>query len=388
VALWRWVHPLPKISEVRRWADTGQWARADSAITDLVGRRPRDGETLLLAGRVAAGRGEFERCRELLRRVPSNSPLKAEALLREAQAAQAISHATDAEAAWRELLRLTESNPSLGSVRLTAHAELFSLLALERRHEEAERVLWQMYPDHREKWRVLIGFVRLNAHGAPSGATIKLLQQIVERDSSNFHASRALAMCDVETLQWDRAISLATICLELEPNDPASFDVLLECNIRLKQWDEVERMDAQVDWDTAGARTHRLRAEYFESTGKLDQAEVHYRRSLDENPYDLAPHYRLAQLLQRRDDAAAAKHHLDEFHRLKAHKDALAQFVTTFPQSTPEDWTPPEAQTCIGIAAHCAGLGRVDEARGWLREALLQQPRLPEAVKALEQLQQ
>ena len=51
--IWRWTHPLPKLVEVERWVASGQWERADATIGQWVKRRPRDGEVLMLAARVA-----------------------------------------------------------------------------------------------------------------------------------------------------------------------------------------------------------------------------------------------------------------------------------------------------------------------------------------------
>jgi tetratricopeptide (TPR) repeat protein len=387
LAMWRLSNPLPSLEEVRRWADTRQWSRADTAMGRLVARRPHDAEVLLMAARVAAGRGDLERCWSILNRVPERSPLKPEALTREAQAAQSLHHARRAEAAWSKLLELTESRPELATFRLTAQAELVSLFSLERRVAEAQAVLWQMYPDHSERWRLLIGLARIKAHGAPSQEAMQILQQIVLQDPDDFNARRALAICSAETLQWERAIELITSGPELERGDDQSREILLECYLRQQQWDAMDALIAELDLKSAGPKTLRLCSERYENAGQWDKAESYYRRALESDDWDHTTHYRLGQLLQRRGQTEYAQQHMAKFHDLKKHRDALADFVAKYPQSAPEAWSAPEPATCLEISGNCAALGRLDEARAWLREALRQEPHWPAAVDALKQLQ-
>jgi tetratricopeptide (TPR) repeat protein len=385
-ALWRWTHPLPKLSEVQRWVASGQWERADAAIGQLVKRRPKDGEVLMLAARVAAGRGDLERCVSVLGQIPQDSPLKAEALLRQAQAEQEMNHGRWAEAAWRELIGLAERNPKLAPYLLTARAELVAILSLERRTPEAQAALWQMLPTHTEKWRVLIGLARTHARSSTPQSAIETLERLAENDPADLDARRALAMAAIDAFQWDRAIELATECLKQKPDDVRALEILLECYLRQQRWDAMDAILARAELGNAGPRTWRLRAQRQEAAGQFDEAEASYREALRQEPLSQTTHYRLAQLLQRRGKGDSAGEHLAEFRRIKEHEDALAGIIIKFPQSAPESWTAPEPAGCVEIAEHCAALHRTDEARAWLQEALRQQPEFPAALEALENL--
>jgi tetratricopeptide (TPR) repeat protein len=386
VAIWRWTHPLPKLREIERWVASGQWERADAGIGRLVERRPNDGNVLMLAARVAAGRDDLERCVALLGQIPPDSPLKPEAWMRQAEAEKFMNHGRRAEAAWRELIALTERDPKLASYLLTARAELVAILSLERRTDETRAVLWQMLPGHSEKWRVLIALARTYARNTTPQAAIKTLEQLVESDSDDLHARRALAMAAIDTFQWDRAIELANACLDREPGDARALEILLECYLRQQQWDAMDAILARPDLTDARPHTLRLRAQRNVAAGHLDEVETNYRAALRLDPLDPTTHYQLAQLLLRSGQHDAAEEPLAEFHRIKTHEDALAAIIGTFPQSDPPAWTAPDPPLCVEIAEHCAAIERIDEARAWLAEALRQEPKFPAALQALEKL--
>lgn len=386
-AVWYWLRPLPRLADVRRWADRGEWERANVAIRAFLARRPQDPEALLLAGRVAAGRGDLERCVKLLQRVPQDSPLKPEALTRQAQAALAMNSARQAEATWRELLRLTGHDPSRAVYRRTAQAELVALLSLERRSAEVQAELWEMVPDHSEKWRVLIGLLRGHLRGSTPKSAIEALERFVEHDPTDFKARRGLAQASMDTFECDRAIDLAKDCLEMNPTDSHSLEILLECYLRQEQWHAMnEIFVSRAEKMDTSPRMVRLRAKYYEATGQLDLAERCFRESLNWDSMDSTTHYQFAQLLQRRGKTDEAQEHIAEFKRLKNHEDALVQLVAKYQQSDAENWTAPNPDTCVEVAEHCLGLGRSDEARAWFHEALRQQPQHPAAREGLESM--
>ena len=385
-AAWHWTHPLPKLRDVRRWADDGQWDRADLSVRQFLARRPKDGEALLLAARIAAGRGDMESCLSLLHQVPTDSPHKPEALTRQAQACQAMNSARRAEAAWRELARLRERDPQQARYRLAAQAELVALMSLERRLTEAEALLWQMYPDHSEKWRILIGLARVHARGSTPKSAIEMLQRFVEHDPDDFDARRALSFCAIDTFQWDQAIELATTCLEQQPTDVRSLEILLECYLRQQQWEAMDAILARPELENSGVQSLRLRAQRLEAVQQADEAENCYRQALRLDPRDHTTHYQLSQLLQRLGRGEPAQEHMVEFRRLKEHDDELAKFISRFPQSDASGWTAPEPDQCVELAEHCTALGRIDEARAWLKEALRRQPKFPAAQEALQDL--
>jgi thioredoxin-like negative regulator of GroEL len=384
---WRRANPLPSLTDIRRWADFGDWERADRAASERIARRPRDAEALMLGARAAAGMGDLERCWNLLGRVPDDAPAKPEALTRQAQTAQAMNLATRCESAWRQLLRIAKTNDSLGKYRFSAQAELIGLLSLQRRNLEVETLLWQIYPNHSEPWRVLIGLARVNARNATSKSTIDLQRRLCASDPTDTATRRGLSLGLIETLQWDEAVEQAKACLELAPDEQWPWEILLECHVRKQEWDAADAAIGHLNRDRAGPRLLRLLAQRFEAANRLQEAEVCYQDAIDADPFDHLTHYQFAQLLQQRDQGDRAQKHLAEFHELKKHEDFLSNFVSLFPQASPEGWTAPDPAQCVAVAENCAALHRMDEARAWLQEALRQRPNWPDALEALRRLE-
>jgi len=148
--LWWYTRPPPSLDLIRLWTEYELWDRADEAIKRYLRAWPQDDEALMLAARIAAAKGELERCAELLSLVPDYSALKCAALVRQGQALRQIGYGRRAEEVLREAVRLADQmGPAGVSYAQAARAELVSLLRLEARDDEARQLLWEMYPTHR-----------------------------------------------------------------------------------------------------------------------------------------------------------------------------------------------------------------------------------------------
>ncbi|HID23324.1 MAG TPA: hypothetical protein EYP14_13120, partial [Planctomycetaceae bacterium] len=96
-AFWRLFRPPPSLSLIRLWTDYELWDRADKGLRRYLERWPDHDEALMLAARVAAAKGELQRCAHLLARVPNSSPLKCAALVRQGQALRQLGYGRLAE---------------------------------------------------------------------------------------------------------------------------------------------------------------------------------------------------------------------------------------------------------------------------------------------------
>jgi tetratricopeptide (TPR) repeat protein len=387
LAAWYWFLPLPKLPTIRRLADLGRWEEAEAGVHKYLSRKPADADALMLAARVAAGRGDLGRCAELLERIPATSQLKLEALLRQGQTLREMHYARRAEQAFREAIRLADerglaTSPNLFSARI----ELVVLMSLERRVSETKELLWQLYPAHREKWRILISLARLEGRSAHPHTVMPLLQKCIEQDPTDFDARRGLARYYLESSLWSEAAEQANYCLEHDPGDASSLEIMLECHFRLQQWEEMDEILARPQFDIGSARVWRLRAQRLEALGKGDEAEKCFHEALRLDPNDPTIHFQLSQLLRRQGHGEAADEHHVEFRRLQEHEEAIARVISSFTAQDDRDWSAPDPETCTELGAHCMGLGRNEEARAWSEEALLQQPKFQPAIDQLRRL--
>ncbi len=386
VAVWRRLHPLPKLRDIERWANAAQWERAEAAATEYVARRPRDPDGLMLAARVAAARGEMARCVSLLERVPSDSPIKIEALLRQAQALQALGYGQRQERAWLELIRAAERHAGKESAQcLRAQEELVALYFLERRAAEAKALVWEMYPRHREKWRLLIALARIEGKPARASLATPALERFVAVDAEDLPAHRALATYALDD-RPDDALALARHCMNLAPDDGASLEVLIEAHLRLNLWHEIDSILSRDDLPAERPHLWRLRGQWHLQQGRLVEAVAALREALRLNPFDQTTQYQLGQALRRGTTIEAAQQQILQSNELRGHQDAIATYLNSFVSDDPQTWETPPPEKCVELSDHCRGLGRRDEALGWLDEALRRQPDFAPARDALDEL--
>ena len=367
-ALWAWTHPLPRLVEIRKWAMAGNWPRAEAEVNVYLARRPKDADALMLAAQVAGAQHQLDRCAQLLDRVPDNSPLKSEALLRHGQVLWQLDDARGAEQSWQSAIRRAVGQ-ELRRFLILPRSELVALFALERRAAEARTLIWEMYPDHQERWRLLLALARLDARSTSPQVGVPKLERIIERDPADVNARVALASYLIDLSRWDEAAEHAERCLELNPSEPRALEIVLQCHLRNQQWDAMDQALRRPDLDPNSALIWRLRGQRLEAGGQRKEAEASFREALRLNPNDLVAHFQLAQLLLRADQRESAQPHLTQFRELQSHQDAVNLVVGTYVGVDDRDWEPPSPATCTELAEHCQALGRADEARGWLSEA-------------------
>jgi tetratricopeptide (TPR) repeat protein len=332
-SFWQRSRPPTPLPVIERWADQRDWDRADAAITEYLARRPNHARACILAARIAAGMSDLERCATLLEKVPDGAPEKTEALTRLGQTWLELGHARRAEQMYREVLRRTESkNGSTLKYRRTALAELAALLHLEVRVQPAIDLVWEMFPDHPEKWRLLINLLRMHGslpHPRMSSATI---ERYLVQDSNDVDARRALATYYALELLWPEAHREAQRCLEQAPDDAQCLEILLQCFLAQQQWPEMDQIFERPTLDHSSAVVWRLKAEREQAAVRWDEAKVCFRKALELKPRDSTTHYQFAFLLRLAGDDNDARVHQEIFQQLKTHENWLEEFLKHFPQ--------------------------------------------------------
>ncbi|MBI3462561.1 MAG: tetratricopeptide repeat protein [Planctomycetes bacterium] len=383
---WSWYRPLPRLEQIRAWADAGRWEQAAGAIRLHLERRPHDPAVLMLGARIAAAQGQLQRCTELLEQVPSGSSQKLQAMLRQGQALRDAGRVSRAEQVWREALAMLRQQPAAAPWRQTIQAELVSLLSLERRAPEARELLWQMYPGHSEKWRLLIALARLQGRGTNPQVALVLLDEFIQRDPTDVEARLGRARYLAEASRWQEAKEDAKQCRSQDPHNPRILEVVLQCDSALQQWDAADQLLHSPDLDPTSPTIWRLRAMRYKAQGDWKNSEACFEQSLGLKPTDPVTHYQFAQLLLLSSDRQRAAEHQEQFQKLDAHRKAVEEYLGSVVNTDPESWKPPDPEQCVELAEHIRALGRTDEARGWLSEALRQQPDHRDARQALERL--
>ncbi|GEM_PF-3815325 len=379
--------PLPDLAKIRLLADNGEWPAADQAVQRHLARRPTDARALFMAARIAAGMNDLPRCAALLDRVPADSSLKAESLVRQGQALWEWRDARGAEQAWRRSL-VAAAKTKDRSLVLAARAELVSLLMLERRDAEARDLLWQMLPGHTEPWRVLVTLIRLEIKSTNPAKVIPILEEVLSRDPADTQARLGLASYLVELVRWDDVLRHAEACVEQDPVEPRGLQLLLQYYQSRQQWDEMDAVIGASPSLLTSVVCLRLIASRSESAGKAHEAEASFRKALEMDPFDPVTHYQLGQLLLRRGRRDAAQEHVVQSQRLRTHQDRLQRFVSQYVTENPEEWLPPAPDECVSLATDLESLGRLELAQAWLQESLRQQPDFTAAKEHLGRLTQ
>jgi tetratricopeptide (TPR) repeat protein len=319
---------------------------------------------------------------ETIQRRGAAGQLDIPGLIRTATALQQANRLRDSELVWREVLKRSPAgNDDAVPYRSTAQTELVALLLLERRAAEACELVWDMYPQHPEKWRLLITLARLKQ---AREWCINTLRRAVERDASDVDARRALAQYLVEVGRWDEAEAEAGTVLATRPDDATAREVLLQCSHARQQWDAMDLADPALDRTRPAVWI--IDAQRRDASGDQAGAEQCFVEALRLAPTDPGVHYQFAQMLLHRGERDRAEQHMREFKRLQGHEQAIERFIDDLSKLNARQWTAPGPAMCVSLAEHCRELGRPDEARGWLEEALQQKPESAEAAQALQAL--
>jgi tetratricopeptide (TPR) repeat protein len=387
--LYYFVHasrPLP-IQQIRQLADAEQWDAADREIRKLLARSPSNSQGLLLAARIAAGRGNLDQCIAFLEAVPDDGADKLEAMVRHAQALQFREQFGEAvrvfQAALDRAYRRGDSNSVLVQ---RAQEELADVLTLLQRRDQAAAVLWQLFPAHQQKWKLLIQLARLQVRSADPSEAIRRLGELLSRHPADIDLQRALGQAYVEGSRWHEALECIGKVAEQNPADPTARRLHFLCYAALHRWDSFDRLladDGGLDDDVDVLRSRAARSI---AAGDWPAAEAQFTKGIAVDPFDTVTRFQYAQALTRIGDKDAARKQHEEFRRLDRLEARLSAVLQGLARENPDLSRPVSPEACLEMAGICRGLGRARQARAWAEEALRRRPDDPTAREMLDQL--
>ncbi len=391
ISLWRSSEQrLPPLNKVRAWVENRHWQEAGQVIDRYLAAGDRRPALLFLAGRVRAATGRYEEALQLLEQIPEQAPDYLESVFRRGQIQKVLGRRRKAETLFKKVITLGEqrNTPAALEYRRAAIYELVSMYSLERRAREAIPLIWGVYPEHAEPWRLLIALARLQGEPVYIERAVKELLVAVEADPEDGISRRALAWYYMKGGNLDEAVRWAEQAARLLPDDLDTVAVLFEVYVSRQNFRAIDEwLRKHTIPSEAPVQFWKAVAQAYDGLGKLDLAERFYRRALRLAPYDHRIHFSLGGLLIRRSRAEEGRAHLARFRELKTHYDAIQQFISELggDERAPQ-WTVPSPEKCVELAEHCAGLGRQREAIGWCEMALAQDPAYAPADELLEKL--
>jgi tetratricopeptide (TPR) repeat protein len=381
--------PVPSLKRIHYWVDVGQVERAAAAIEHYLKLMPGDPDVLLLAARIQAAQGNLKEAMELLEKIPPRSPLYVEALLRRGQLYRELSWARQAERLFREVIRVAGSYeiPELRQFRRLAIFELIALYSLEHRPEEAIPLVWEVYPEHTEPWRLLIALARLQGEPPHPERAVQLLEKAAEQDPQDAISRRAIAWYSLKRGDPEGAIRWAHEALKLQPKDKEALATLFQAYQRLGQTEKIAQwLKSRELLEQPSAELLRAIGGAYEAMGQLDEAERYFRKALELAPFGFDMHFAVGTVLTKKRQLEEGKAFLVRFQELKKHYDSIQQWLGSLGEDAQAaTWTVPEPPQCVQLAEHCWALGRYREARCWAEVALAQAPGFEPAQRFLDQ---
>ena len=208
-----------------------------SLLDRLSWYKPDDRNVLHLQVQAALGRGEPAVAARLLARVPSSAPDAVEARLAQGRLLMEAFLPREAEAAFRDCLRL---DPEADAARLA----LIAILAVQRRSRDYEAEAWALFDRGGEPLKAL----RLLAQAGPaippdtftrSADLGDVLRRCLAADADDPHTRLALAHFERGRGRIDEALRLLEPCLRDPPSSP---EAVLEWAACLLDEGEVDRL--------------------------------------------------------------------------------------------------------------------------------------------------
>jgi tetratricopeptide (TPR) repeat protein len=371
-AWWWWEErPLPEPREVARWLDAGRGDDAERALRAWVRRSPYSAEARLMLARALAGKGDLTGCAGQLRAVPFWSPLKGEALFREAQTWQQLKRAADAEAAFRRYLADDPNHPEPKAHRDLAEVELINLLTLEGRWDEARALIWGSFDraaSARQREELLVMVVRTETERYEPSAAVVPLRQFVTADPSDFEARLALATAAEALGRPAEADAQVAACLRLRPRDPRAWRARLEILKARADINALRRALAEAPAEVESV-LWPYRGEVLVRDGDLAGAFDAYARAIAASPDEADLHYREALLARRLGRTQDEERALRRHQVLRAAREALPDAMSSF-LKTPADRPDAKKAAAARLSELSKDLGKVRESQEWARLAV------------------
>ncbi|RUL89668.1 tetratricopeptide repeat protein [Tautonia sociabilis] len=352
-------------AEAERLIQGEQYDRADRLLDRIEAAGPPAPEDLILRARVALGRGESERARTLLHRVPDDFPSIGVAWLRTGQIELRRHRFRQAELALLESLRL---DPSIDTarreliyiygyqLRRSAAREQFLALADPMRLLPSEVLVWCLL--HRTSWN-------------PEEAAATLAKA-VEADPEDRWSRVALVRNLITLVRLDEA---ARLLEPLPTSDPEAIALRVELALERQDIEEAEAMLA--DAPEGHPQLDYVRGRLALARGQYPEAKQALESALKAGPVDEEKVLRNLALALRRlgeDDRAD---------QAGERADALRRLYELVGQALGTDRSGDDATLYKRLGSACLAAGLRPEARSWFQLALGEDPLDDEARSGL-----
>ena len=337
------------------------WERTAKLLDRLSWYNPDDRKVLRLKVEAALGRGDLIVAAGLLSRVPATAAEAVEARLTQGRLLIQAFLLREAEAAFRECIRL---DPKADEARLA----LIAILAVQRRRGDYETEAWALLENGAEPIKAL----RLLAQAAPAippdtftrtADMGDVLRRCVAADPGDPNTRVALAHFERGRGRVERALRLLESCL-LNPESRSR--ATLEWADCLLDDGELERLRPLFEHPDDSLRRLGdfwiLRGEWARREGREVEALDNYREAIRMDPRSSDAYYRLGLAL--REAGPEADRCLEVSQKARD----LKEFVASISDRSRDPGQ------LVRAGRLCAELGRYREARAWFTVASVANP--------------
>jgi tetratricopeptide (TPR) repeat protein len=384
----RWLNAPDSESAVGQMLYQQEWEPAERLARRHLRRRPNDPEAIMLLSRALGGRKAFGECAELLETVPPGSPQRADALLRAGQSWMMTARLDAAERAWRDCLELQSTDVGLPAVQQECRHQLGHMYALERRTDAFRAMTWEMYENAAPQMthEALALRVRYRFVIATPAVALGQLEKALEQDPQDVFARRAVGFYQLELGKAEAARAMLYRCVQEAENEPLNWEIWLECLYRtgdpfgLEQ--AIGKLPPAAD---ASALCWKFRAIVADHKSNPAGAITAIERAITLDPFEAELHHLAAQYLVRADRNEDAQSHVVRNRDLQEASESLRGAMEDYDQRwSRQPSRRPELAYALGQA--CERLGQTQDALGWYRAGLSQNPAHAELIAALERL--
>ncbi len=385
---WDRTHTTISLDGLRQASAAGNWSRVRTGGHGYLRRNPNDAEALVLVARGEAADQRFEISRELLARVPGDSPWSAEARLREGQVCRQLHLGPEAERAFR---RAIEQGLATGGRQRTvdsARLGLVQLFATEVRYPEAREMIWELYRTSPRPVAVLELLGRLDVEGTDPHEAIAVLEKFIANVANDLEARRGLAHHYLNLGRARDGLPLVEQCVASRPDWLSAWETLLGCLADLGDFkslnETISRLPAAAN-ETAWC--WHFRGFAAEQAGNLAAAEAAYRQALQLDPFDSRLQFRLGRVIyQLGADLAASEEHTARAQELAATRATMREFYRQLLLANQER-SGPTSDLCYDMGSHYEALGLKSGAAAWYREVLKRDPANAKSREKLARLE-
>ena len=393
---WTALRPRPSLDEAIARAEAGDYDAAEARIRAALAADPNSSAAHLLLAQVLLRRpdppptpvdrpspGPGRVALEHLARVrPRNREMAVLLQLNRGKALYRLLRLEEAEAAWREALRLDPATAEAGW-------SLLDLYYLQGREDEARRLalrLFEAEPDPHDRVQLLLELVRQDARPPAPGSLVKWFTPVVREHPDDLRSTLAMGLALVRDSRLEAGVDLLREAVRRHPDRPEAWDALL---VGLDESGQVDAMTEVLDGLPPALAVAPLLAKHRARVAqeRRDWAEAmrQYRRARQAEPFNRTVEYRLSRALRHAGDAAEA----DQVERRVRVRDRAIQEVRPLydeANETPGLGTTPHADLYRRLADVRERMQLLDEARAWYRLALHDDPQDAVSRAALARL--